>query len=184
MEPVDPVPQRRVVRCERCHVRNRRRLLRVQAPVLHVGRRLALRLRDHHPHRHARRPLSQRRHPGAGARPTSDTTGQGAHLRAARPPRPGQGRRLLAAALLAHLFDPRHRRRCALHRCEGAAAGDLPAAVHRASVVRPVHREHLAARVDPPRRRRRTLGTRVGRRRRRLSGLRAALRGGARGIDP
>ncbi len=57
------------------------------------------------------RPLPQRGHQGAGAGSAGDQPGQGSPVGAARSAGPGSGRRLLAPALRAHRFDPRHGRR-------------------------------------------------------------------------
>ena len=95
--------------------------------------------------------------------------------------RAGQGARLLAAALRAHVLDPGRRRRRHLHRRQGAAAGDQPAAAHlarcafvlfivniwRRGWVLPVHR-------------RRAVGVRRGGRRRGLPGVHPALPGRSR----
>ena len=145
VEPVDPVHQRRQLRGEGPDLPDRRRLLRLQAALLHDDRELAVRLGRHHPARHDRRPLPERRHPAAGAGAAGDPAGEGPHLGDPRPAGPGEGGRLLAAALRPHVVDPGHRRRRHLHRREGAAAGDLPAVVHRPAVVRAVHLQHLAA---------------------------------------
>ena len=145
VEPVDPVHQRRRLRDQGPDVPDRHRLLRLQAALLHDDRELAVRLGRDHPARHDRRPLPERRHPAAVAGAAGDPAGEGPPLGDPRPARPGEGGRLLAAALRPHLVDPGHRRRRHLHRREGPAAGDLPAAVHRPAVVRAVHLQHLAS---------------------------------------
>ena len=65
-------------------VPHRRRLLRLQAAVPAVPRGLAVRCGGHRPHHHRRRPLPERRHPGADARPAGHAAGQGPPLGAAR----------------------------------------------------------------------------------------------------
>ena len=181
---MDPVPQRRGVRRGGRHLPDRRRLLRLQAPLLLVGRELALRRRRDHPGDDRRGALPERWDPTATRRPARHAAGEGAPVGHPRCARSGEGGRLLAAALRAHLFDPRHRRRRPLHRRQRAAAGHLPAVDHRPAVVPALPRQHLAPWLDVARRRRRPLGARLARRRRALSGVHPAVHGRARGVDP
>ena len=109
VERVAPVPQlRRLRRLERPALQPRRQLLRLQAAVPDLRRRVAVRRpRDRADH-HGRRPLPERRHPaaGAGTQPRH-ATGEGAPVGAARAPRPREGGRLLAPAVRADGVDPR-----------------------------------------------------------------------------
>ena len=179
VEPVDPVPQRQVVRHRRRHVQHRRGLLHLPAALLPVGRAVAVRVADHHPADHHRGRLPQRRHPAADADAAGHPAGEGPPVGAAGPPVAGQGGRLLVPALRADLLDPGLRRRRHLHRREGAAAGAQPADVHRPALVRPVHLQHLAPRLGAAGHGRRALGPGGAGGRHRLPGVRAEVPGAA-----
>ncbi len=135
-------------------------------------------------HHHGGGPLPERRHPGAEPGAAGHAPGEGPPVGPARPPGPGQGGRLLAAALRADPVDPGHGRRGALHRRQGAAAGHLPAVDDRRALGRPAHRQHLAPGLGPAGPRRRPLGLRGRRGRRHLPGGRPALPGRARRVVP
>ncbi len=126
---------------------------------------------------HGGGPLPQRRHPPAGPGPAGHPPGEGPRVGAARPSGPGEGGRLLAAALRAHLLHQGRGRRCHLHRRQRPAPGDLPAAVHRPAVLRAVHLQHLAAGLGSPGRGRGPVGAGVGGGRRGLPRLHPAVPG-------
>ena len=94
-----------------------------------------------------------------------------------------KARRLLAPALRPHLLDAGLRRRCHLHRREGAAAGDQPADPHLLRRGHLADRQHLPAGLGAAGDRGRPVGIRRGGRRRGLPGVHPALPGAAGGVD-
>ena len=121
---------------ERPAVPHRHRLLRLPAAVPVLRGQLAVRRARHRPASSPPSPTTSTAASGCRPRGQRVTPQVKAHLSVLLgAPGPGQGGRLLAAALRAHVVHPGHRRRRQLHRRQRPAAGHQPAAAHRAAVA-------------------------------------------------
>ena len=182
VELVGAVHQRRRLRHRGSAVPQRHRVLRLPAALPVVRGRLAVRVAADRHHRHGGGALPQWRHPGAATVAAGDATGEGPPVGPPRRAGAGQDGRLLAAALRAHHVDPRHRRRCQLHRRARAAPGAQPAGAHLVVRGDAVRRQHLPPGLDAPRRRRRPVAVRGGGGRRHLPAVRPAIPGPAQRV--
>ena len=177
MAELDPLPPRRQLRGQGSAVPQGRRVLRLQAAVHELRRRLDA----GHPDRDADRlhhlPLPQRRDPAPAGHPAGAAGGQGASLGAAGAHRADQGGRLRPAALGPGQRARRLCRRRRVHRRARPAAG--AAAAGRRLDLRRRHPalQHPSPGLDAARPGRGDLGLRGPRGRRHLPGAPADAEG-------